>query len=1361
MSKICAVTPRVKSISGKIVDSKLFKDLKNLTHERKQTVDVYLRTKNPTFIKGWDSVLDKDSNKEYTLKSVLNKTDINQLVPEENILKYLNSDTNVDTKPMEDSMLNRHTIEGKIKDFNNKNYKDSYIATIKKDNVELLGKSISMEISRNNPKLSQEAEKSDSNYTLNEALYKILARHNVPVTALNAFEQRRNITGVTDFQVAEDAAHTVSVAIRLAEGKQGQDALPEEFSHFALEALGNHPLVTRLLNSIDSEEILKDILGKEYELYSKLYSSNHEKLLKEAAGKLIAEQLVVEQSGKGAVTVIKTPGLLERIMNLIKKIFSGMQESEVEDALKKAEIKSNVIAKKLLNGQLESALKMPKVSKSSKFYQTSVAVNTKKAIYTKIIDTAVKKLKIYKTTNVNASPEYIQKNSDKIKALEASLANNTVRDGMYTYMKDTLAELQEQEEFLDTIEDPDLSKKDQAGILREVRNFIFAYSPIVESFQEDILGDNSDSPFYDDDIRIQVNNVALLIDKLFIKYNKIAEPLFVEFMEPYLGDEEARIVPFGKDKGQKITAIDLIRAGKKDITTWDAFIDSMANSNDPLLAIVDQVFKKRKSAARFKTLEDIKKIQLLGYKAEKAGIKNFDWMYALNSKGEKTNQYIGIVDKIKFFEDKKAFRDSLDLKYGKNAKAENVKNKGREWFNWINENADPVDENFPLSEKYISKQYVKETTAEGNNGNQALADAKKQFLKDYLEIKESLEADMPENLRDTQRAVLIRKDTIERVKNSESFKTGATELWEGIKDAFVRRSDDTDLGNISTIIDFEGREVESIPVLYNSIKEGESYNDISTDAISTLAAYADMANNYTSMGEVVDIMEVGRHLMRKRKLNKRSGLKKMVSHIKEAGYTYDEEVTVSGDSTKFMSKLNNFYARGLYGHYAKDQGTIKGTNIDIAKGANNANKFTALNSLSLNILAGVNNVAVGTTLMRVEAISGEFFKHKDLVRADATYVKELPKYLAQVGDRIKDNKMYLWIEHFNILQDQDRAAKEINFDRKTWMSRLFSSSLLFIMSECGEHWMQTRTSLSLSNAYKMRSPTGEIVSLYEAMEAKALDPKNPKGGSHLVVKKGYTTNILKQGSSTEYKEFNQEDADGFARKSAEINHTLHGIYNTEDSNAIQQYALGRMAYMFRKWIPAAINKRYGNTKYNYDTKTWTEGYYTTAWRVSLQLMKEMKDLRFAFGTTYKNLHPTEKANIKRALGELGSFLVVAAAIALIPWDTDKDRPWGVKFFEYQLRRLYTELGTTTPTTAALSESFKILKTPAAAFTYFEKTMNLLSLFNPVNYTDTVQSGRYKGHSEAFKSWANSPLVPFYSTLYRGMHPETVLPFYKQ
>jgi len=163
---------------------------------------------------------------------------------------------------------------------------------------------------------------------------------------------------------------------------------------------------------------------------------------------------------------------------------------------------------------------------------------------------------------------------------------------------------------------------------------------------------------------------------------------------------------------------------------------------------------------------------------------------------------------------------------------------------------------------------------------------------------------------------------------------------------------------------------------------------------------------------------------------------------------------------------------------------------------------------------------------------------------------------------------------------------------------MFSSSTLFFMNNAGEHWMQNRTSLALANNYKMKSPEGKLVNLWDAMEVIHLDNSNKDLGARLQLKQGYT----KEDGS----EFTKEDVEKFTRRSAALNQRMYGIYNKIDRSAVQRLALGRMAVMFRKYMIPSLNRRFAKAAYNQDLQAWTEGYYNTTGKFLVTLAKDLR-----------------------------------------------------------------------------------------------------------------------------------------------------------
>lgn len=206
--------------------------------------------------------------------------------------------------------------------------------------------------------------------------------------------------------------------------------------------------------------------------------------------------------------------------------------------------------------------------------------------------------------------------------------------------------------------------------------------------------------------------------------------------------------------------------------------------------------------------------------------------------------------------------------------------------------------------------------------------------------------------------------------------------------------------------------------------------------------------------------------------------------------------------------------------------------------------------------------------------------------------------------------------------------------------------------------------------------------------------------------------------------------------------------------------------MFRHWVKSSLNRRFQEATYNMDLQEWTEGYYKTAGRFMMQLAKDLKQSQFDIGSSWSELTNTEKANIKRAIVEVGHYLMIITALGLIDWDT-KNSTWLNKMAEYQLRRLQNEIGVLVPGKPMIDEGLKLVKSPAAAIQTIQSTLDLLNVINPYNYEaiggeDAImQSGVFKGHNKAYKYLMKSPLAPMRNTVTRGIAPELAIPFFKQ
>lgn len=1345
MSRNCAIIPQVRNNKDQIVDSRLFKDLLAYTgNNRAETTRLYLITKSSEFIKDWNPRLTLDENNEPTLRSLLQKTNFSDIIPESKVLERLNREIGYYKRGMDRPALwvnndeNYQKLLQKVISFNQtSDFRDDYVAKIIKiQDTESPRIFIGVKVEKRNRLNSIDADKMAYNANLNSRLRDILAANGIAVGALTDLEKRMGINGVTDFDVARTAANGMIEMIRLANGIEGEKALPEEFAHFAIEAMGESPLINRLINNLSSNGLIGEILGDEYETYNTLYKGDTAKLAKEAAGKLLAKHLLKSEP----IGQKPYKNLLERVISAIKSFFKTINVNQIQKAIYEADKDFGRLARDILNGRMDEEISIDNIKSSDLFYQTNERIQRDRKVLQNIINNELKRLKIYEKRNPNS--QFSTNQRLLIDRLEMELYDNNEIEGIYSFLDNAFEELQKVSYRLELLRDtPATNVNERASVLRDVRNYMYSYKNIIEDIRKALVDEERyDDNRYGQRVRVLLNDTSNLLGDLFVKYNSVSMPLFVDFIKPFVG--ENIMIPFGKFKGKVIKAEDLVKMADKDISFFDRWLDSMADSSDYMLKVMDQAVKKSKEQARSRTIDVMKQLQAATIKLEKAGIKNTDWMFERDSKGNLSGNYISEINQALFKEKVREMFKSLNEKYGKNPVGENAEKYKKERQAWFDANMEIVNgKKVPKMSIYGNKQY------------QRLNAAQKEYYDTVMNIKSQLDSYLPEKYTTLTNAVKIRKDLLERVKSSDGVRSGTKQIWKSIKDEFIRRTDDVDFGDRATVKDFEGNEVQTLPIYFTKLKEGESANDLSTDIVSTLTAYAAMANDFDEMNKVIDVLELGRDLLRERQVIQTQGGKPLVEKFKAVGRKVESKLTKEGEATRFVQRLNDFFEMQVYGRYMADEGTFGKTNIDKGKVANFVNRVTSMNNLALNVLSGISNIATGKVMMRIESFAGEFFNEKNTITADRIYGQSLPAYLAEIGNRVKTSKLALWDELFNVMQEYEQDVREVNFDRKTWFSRMFGTSTLFFMNNAGEHWMQNRTSLALADAYKMKAPNGKIVSLWDAMEVVPIDKNNKKLGAKLQLKQGY--------KKADGSDFTQDDIIKFSRRSAAINQRMHGIYNKADRSAVQRLAIGRMGMMFRKWIKPSLNRRFKSASYNYDLDAWTEGYYRTSGRFLLQLARDLRETQFNIAARWNELTSTEKANIKRALTETGHFLAVMAIIGLIEWSDDKDRPWLVRMTEYQMRRLYTELGAMIPGKSMISEGLKIIKSPAAGVNTIENILDLTKLLNPWNYTDEIQSGRYEGHSTAYKSFFESPVIPMNRTIYRGLHPETGIPFFKQ
>jgi hypothetical protein len=228
-------------------------------------------------------------------------------------------------------------------------------------------------------------------------------------------------------------------------------------------------------------------------------------------------------------------------------------------------------------------------------------------------------------------------------------------------------------------------------------------------------------------------------------------------------------------------------------------------------------------------------------------------------------------------------------------------------------------------------------------------------------------------------------------------------------------------------------------------------------------------------------------------------------------------------------------------------------------------------------------------------------------------------------------------------------------------------------------------------------------------------------------------------------------------KSKRINQKLHGIYNREDMSALQRLAVGRLVFMYRKWMVPAYNRRWQKRNWSFQLDQEEEGFYLTTFRFLANLYKEQEHLNFHLWSKFKQLSPMERANIRRALTEISEFIALYIAYMFLSGQgPDDDDDYAYDMLRYQVARLKTEMAFYTPSPFVLTEVLTIIKSPSATVDYSKKLLRAISNVSDF-WDEPLRSGPYKGYRPWVRNWVS--VLPFYNQVYRSMHPHDALQFF--
>ena len=1248
---------------------------------------------NPKFINDYRTSLELDSSGVPTVESLLAIPIVrNNFIGKNRLVESLNKEN----KAFEDTLDNYNNLLQDAFNFNTKSpYRDSFVANIDYTDD---GK-IKVNISDRSQQALDDFQYVYRQHLLNQRLSEIFKPLGVNIGILSQVESVAGKAGVTDFTVADRIAKDFVSMIRVANNKEGAEALSEEFSHLIIGALKDNLFIQRSLNYVrNTPGVAQAILGDEYEAIKAAYNDNMDLVAEEALGHVLKDNLLKTQTD--------IP-IISRTVDNVRKQFKDYEDTQVLEAIQEV----NEMMSSIASGIIDNSL--PVTQEQIINSQRQVQLNALSSKIEKAIDIIQKaketELKRYKIGDIETK-EFAKSNIETLENTSGEELDCIIT--LLHYSDATVNEMRDKYSKITALSNS--TTKDVFATLRSVRSFISSYGNFINQVRNLIVNTENENPNVKDSselslLKSSINELSNLSEDLTALYTKKAFYSFCNFVKPYLGDDV--IAKMKGPKGTALTVEELLNSAEKDISFMDRWLDSMGNSADLALQIFDQIVKQTKDSIKSEVMDTIREIIALRQEAESKGITSFEWAFEKDSTGKMSGDYIRPINNAEFYRQLDEFEKSLDEKYGKNPGGTNATNKIAEREAWLRTYAiSTFGSPRPNPDKWQNADYMK------------LSDDQKDILNKFIAIKERLELSFPEDKKNTYRAIQIRKSAAQRLVDSGlSPSTILSNLKNYYSETFIDKIDDDQLfGHTArgSIKDFEGHEYMVLPILYTGRLENPQ--ELSTDIFSTLMSYAYMATQYKAMSDVVDALEIGRNIMKERKVKEDRGGFPVIEKLQTAlGNTVGN---VFKEGSYIEQKLDDFFESQVYGRYLKDSGafTVFGTPINKNKLASWVLSRSSLAQLGFNFLANTANVLTGSCMQNIEAIASEFFNVKELAKADVEYNKMLVSFIPELGARFKQSKLALFDE---LIDFKGEFRKRINgAQRKNLIQRLFGENIAFIGQDGGDHWLYNRTAIAMAMRQKVIVPGKGEMSLWDALQI--------VDSGHGNLKKM----ILPEGTT---------DLDGnafsitkWSRKVLDVNQKLFGVYNEDDSNAANRVIMGRLLQQYRKWIKPQFNKRFQAKQENLALGQEEEGYYRTVARMLNELVRGHVQL----SAQWKEMSDHEKANVRRCITELIQFFAVWALANLVEWPDDKDRPWALKYAEYAAVRLSHELGGLTPSLTMMDEMLKNVKNPVPATGIVVDLTNLVSsLITPSDWTNELQSGPYKGMSTLEKNFFKAPL----------------------
>lgn len=811
MGNSCRLTPVVFQREGtRIVekDSKLFKDIKDVVKNDDTAWKMWAYSKTAEFKKKYPDV-NYDELGEVTFPSLIKALGLQDAYDLTKGIIQAAKDYGFEGKVFAHP---EEAVQG-MNDFNTK--EDRFVAYINKVPTK---DGYTVEVYPRDASTVQKAREQSYNNALTKEIIDLMNSLGFDVGFVNDPEYK----GIFDPTNAtmQDGLTTV---INIARGIQGEEALPEEFAHFIIEGLINHPLVQRLLNSLDDAQ-LQEIFGDSYDRYFEKYNGEMLRMKKEAAGKLLAQHIRHKGTIKPTVMVQKR-GLLSRIWNWAKGLFGKISDKRMADAKERAHDAISGIYNLVASGEGVPLFDKRAVLNGEQLYLLRENVNTAEKMAHKGMELAGRM--IHSTRRKTMTGKVSQETADRFKSIAEAFDNERYAESLGNFLEDVKKNLlkvaEEKEEWAGVVKDAYVPKEQNVKDLMAIAGYVRSVQMLDDGYREMLSimttldePDNYKMFAQSPDQMDAARETGEYLAKVAADYLNVLNSLVVNKQETerrvlYMYSrtvyKQDRAQTLGKTKDEIMSLKMILEHADKDINFVDRWISALSDASDSFLPIIDSLVKNQQYERDMEMIEWKKQIALADKKLRDAGFTS-DFMYERDSEGVPTGRIISQYDFGGWNEAVKQKRDELRAKYPDNE--EEFRKEFRKWKYGATEQFKDR-----LVRVYINPEYQKlyqegrikeipddaifeevpnpEVFSKNINVLNSLAPAQREYYNTMMEIKHQMMMKIPHRGQGIYKAVYVSKDLVEGILDNSTGNPMRATL-DYYRRHFVRRPDDIGFG---------------------------------------------------------------------------------------------------------------------------------------------------------------------------------------------------------------------------------------------------------------------------------------------------------------------------------------------------------------------------------------------------------------------------------------------------------------------------------------------------------------------------------------------------------------------------------------